>query len=132
MIYPDKNISVKSSVFVREQGHRIILHGDKGSFMKYGLDPQENELKAGKKPNSIDWGKEEKLQWGLLHADIKGQVVRELYETIPGNYMGFFDNVYNVIRNNMEQAVKAEEVINDLIIIEKSIESHKKKNLIPL
>ncbi|MFC2107498.1 Gfo/Idh/MocA family oxidoreductase [Bacteroidota bacterium] len=131
MIYPHKNVTIKSSVFVKEQGHRITIHGDKGSFIKYGLDPQENELKEGKKPNIPDWGKEEKLQWGLLHTDIDGKVVRELYETIPGNYMEFFDNVYQVIRNNVEQAVKPEEVINNLIIIEKAIESHQKKNLIP-
>ncbi len=131
MIYPDKNVTVKASVFVREQGHRITIHGDKGSFIKYGLDPQENELKNGKKPDSVDWGKEEKLQWGLLHTDMDGRVVRELYETIPGNYMAFFDNVYDVIRRGGKQIVNPTQVINSLIIIEKAIESHQKKNVVP-
>ena len=36
---------LKASVFVKEQGPRYSLHGTKGSFIKYGIDPQEEMLK---------------------------------------------------------------------------------------
>jgi predicted dehydrogenase len=51
------------------------VHGTKGSFTKFGLDAQEDALKAGRRPHLDD------LQdWG--HDAQPGQVLR--YETLPG------------------------------------------------
>ncbi|MFW6222478.1 MAG: Gfo/Idh/MocA family protein, partial [Bacteroidota bacterium] len=47
MIYPDVRVTLKSSYLVREKGPRFILHGTKGSVVKYGLDVQEDLLKRG-------------------------------------------------------------------------------------
>ena len=35
---------------------RFVLHGTRGSWVKYGLDPQEEAMKRGLAPGGQDWG----------------------------------------------------------------------------
>lgn len=130
LIYPDLNVTIKSSVFVREPGPRFVIHGSEGSFVKYGLDPQEALLDAGHMPRGEDWGKEDPEQWGLIHARIDGNIVREKLETLPGNYMHFYDQVHEVIQHRAQPVITPEEVLTGLKIIERSMESAGKENVI--
>jgi predicted dehydrogenase len=47
MEYKNLNVILKSSYLVREPGPRYVIHGEAGSFVKYGLDPQEQDLVDG-------------------------------------------------------------------------------------
>ena len=132
LVYPDLNVTVKAGVFVKEPGPRFAVHGTLGSFVKYGLDPQEGGLRKGKKPESPGWGSEPKRQWGLLHTEFKGKKIRGRYETLPGNYRAFFDNVHDVLKKGAEPAIKPGEVLTTLAIIEKAIESDKTMSVINL
>lgn len=125
-------VTLKASVFVKEQGPRYILHGTKGSFVKYGTDPQEEMLKHGLMPDSDDWGKEEPDYWGILNAELHGQQFYGTIETEPGNYMGFYDNVHDVIMKGAEQAVRPEEARNVIRIIELAFESQRAKSVISI
>ena len=116
---------VKSSYLVREATPRYILHGTEGSFIKYGIDPQEQALKDGKMPGTAGWGSEGKEFWGKLNATIGGLHFEGPVETMPGNYSEFYSNIYNVIRNNTPLAVKPEESRDVIRLIEACYESHK-------
>lgn len=48
--HPGLRAILHGSTLVPEQGPRFVLHGTKGSFVKYGLDVQEDALKAGVRP----------------------------------------------------------------------------------
>jgi predicted dehydrogenase len=124
LIYPELNVTLKAGVFVREPGPRFSIHGTRGSFVKFGSDPQEDALRKEKWPKGKGWGHDKKNNWGILNTEAEGQVIRGPVETFPGNYMEFFENVYQVLRNGSKQAVKAEEVIDTLRIIGKAIESN--------
>jgi scyllo-inositol 2-dehydrogenase (NADP+) len=126
LYYNRLKVTLKASVFVKEQGPRYILHGTKGSFIKYGIDPQEEMLKEGMIPESADWGHEDPDYWGILNAQMHGQQFYGTIETEPGNYMAFYDNVHDVITKGAEQAVRPEEARNVIRIIELSFESHKR------
>lgn len=126
--YNDLLVIVKSSYLVREQGPRYILHGTQGSFVKYGIDPQEQDLKEGKMPNSADWGKEDKQWWGKLNSATKGE--RQI-ETMPGNYKEFYDNLHEAIRSNRSLTVKPEEAKEVIRLIETCYESNRLKKAIP-
>jgi len=132
LIYPDLNVTVKAGVFVKEPGPRFAVHGTLGSFVKYGLDPQEAALRKGKLPGSKDWGKEAKKWWGLLNTEFKEKKIRGRYETLPGNYMAFLDNVHEVILKGGLPAIKPGEVITTLTILEKAIQSDRNKSIITL
>ena len=47
-------VTLKASYLVREPGPKYLLHGINGSFLKWGLDPQEEALTAGAIPDYLD------------------------------------------------------------------------------
>ena len=47
-----------ASMLAPEPGPKFLVRGDGGSFEKYGLDPQEDALKAGRRPGGADWGRD--------------------------------------------------------------------------
>ncbi len=128
--YDKLNVNLKSSYLVREEGPRYIVHGTEGSFLKWGIDPQEADLKAGKYPDVLDWGKEPKKLWGKLNSELNGLHFTGRIETIPGNYQAYYDNVYEVIRNGAELTVKPEQSLSVIRIIEAAIESNRSGNLV--
>jgi len=132
LIYPDLNVTLKASVFAKEAGPRFQVHGTSGSFVKYGLDAQEDMLRKGKKPGSKGFGIEPAAQRGILNTATHNKIFRGRYETLPGNYMAFFDNVYSVIVNGAESIVKPEDALMNIRIIEAARKSDKELRIIPL
>lgn len=128
--YDDIHASLKASYMVREEGPRYILHGTEGSFLKWGIDPQEDALKAGLYPDLPDWGMEPKKQWGKLNTDMNGLHYTGRLETIPGNYLAYYDNIYETMRNGKELIVKPEYSLDLIRIIEGAIESNRSGNTV--
>ena len=123
MHYPDIKCMVRGSYLVKEQGPRYILHGTDGSFLKTGLDPQETELKAGVIPGRSDWGKDDPELYGTLTTGGDDSTIRKTIPTIPGNYMAFYDNIYEHLREGAPLGVKPEEARDVIRIIEAAYES---------
>ncbi|MGF1584487.1 MAG: Gfo/Idh/MocA family oxidoreductase, partial [Bacteroidales bacterium] len=86
MKYEHTKVILSSSLLVREPGPRFTVHGTEGSFLKWGLDPQEEALKNGEMPGGADWGMEKEEDWGLLSTSLEGSAVRGSFETLPGCY----------------------------------------------
>lgn len=129
--YNDLNVIIKSSYLVREQGPRYMLHGTEGSFItNSGIDPQEQALKEKKVPGSAGWGTLDKASWGKLNSTINGLHVEGKIETIAGNYMGFYNNLYEVIREGKPLAVKPEQARDVIILIEAAYESNRLRKAI--
>jgi scyllo-inositol 2-dehydrogenase (NADP+) len=116
--YGKLKVILKSSLLVREEGPRYILHGTKGSFVKYGLDVQEDHLKAGLMPRMEGFGVESSEKWGILNTEINGQHFRGHIETEVGNWDFLFQNLYEAIAEGKELLVKPEEVLEQIKIIE--------------
>lgn len=122
--YNDLRVSTKGSYLVREAGPRYILHGTEGSFLKWGIDPQEQALKEGFLPEGNEWGKENPLEWGKLNTTINNLHFEGRIETIPGNYGEFYENLYDSIRNGSDLLVKPEEAADVIRIIETAKQSN--------
>ncbi|MCW0481727.1 Gfo/Idh/MocA family oxidoreductase [Gaoshiqia sediminis] len=123
---------LKCSYLVRKPGPRYSLHGNLGSFHKWGIDPQEDALKAGRLPNEAGWGSEPAADWGELDTELNGLHFTGKVETIPGNYNLFYENVYDVLANGAELLVKPEESRDGLVILEACLKSHKEKRTVLL
>jgi scyllo-inositol 2-dehydrogenase (NADP+) len=54
--YGPMRVVLGASTLVADPRPRFALHGTGGSFVKYGLDPQEAALKDGENPRSADFG----------------------------------------------------------------------------
>ncbi len=128
--YGFTKIILKSGMLVREPGPRYMIHGTKGSFIKYGEDPQEALLRLGVLPNTKDWGKEPEENYGLLHTEINGQIIREKYPSLTGNYGGFYTDLYDTIVNGKPLRVKPEHGYNTVKLIELATESNQKNGTV--
>jgi scyllo-inositol 2-dehydrogenase (NADP+) len=130
LIYPAFTVLLKCSYLVKEEGPRYILHGTNGSFLKWGIDPQEEILKTGVLPVGDSWGKEPESAWGILNTQDNnvGQIQR--IPTEKGNYQAFYNNLSEAIRNGQPLAVKPQEARNVIRILELAIESNREKRTI--
>ncbi|MBN2613619.1 MAG: oxidoreductase [Bacteroidales bacterium] len=132
LYYPEIKVTLKAGYLVREPGPRYMLHGTEGSYVKYGLDPQEELLKNGYFPSDDSWGKEPEKDWGILHTTINSKTLREKYETVPGNYNHYYSNIYDIIRHNRELMVKPQQSLDVIRVIEAAYRSSKNREVIDL
>jgi predicted dehydrogenase len=126
LYYPDVKVTLKGSYLVREQGPRFFLHGTEGSYVKYGADPQEEALNAGRLPNEPGWGTEPEEKWGILNTTAEGLHYRGKIETLPGCYHAFYQNLYDALTGGKEIAVRPRESLNGIRIIRAAYESSAK------
>ncbi|CAG5004210.1 scyllo-inositol 2-dehydrogenase (NADP(+)) IolW [Dyadobacter sp. CECT 9275] len=125
LTYADKLVIVKSSLMVYGNFLRYNLHGTKGSFIKGGLDPQEETLRKDILPNVQPWGVEPEDRWGKLYSDdFTGVIPSE-----AGDYMPFYDNVYEAIVEGTELAVKPSEILRTTRVIDLALESSRDKKV---
>jgi predicted dehydrogenase len=123
--YPSFAALLKCSYLVKEEGPRFTLHGSDGSFLKWGIDPQEDILKSGVLPVGESWGRDQESRWGILNIlNDKGELVQRI-PTEAGNYHLFYDNLFEAIRNGQPLAVKPQEARNAIRILELAVESNR-------
>lgn len=130
--YPEIKVTIRGGYLMREQGPRYILHGTEGSFLKSGMDPQEERLTQGHLPDEPGWGTEPVNNWGILNTTINGLHFRGKIETLPGAYPDYYSNIYEVLVNGRELIVKPEESLNVIKIIQAAYDSSKLKKSIEL
>jgi scyllo-inositol 2-dehydrogenase (NADP+) len=122
--YASLKVSLKSTLLAREEGPRYIIRGRNGSFVKSGIDPQEDDMVAGISPLSENWGIDNKENWGLLNTRLKGLQFQGKVETLRGNYWGFYENIYAVMRESGRIAIPPSSAQTTTEIIESAIASH--------
>jgi scyllo-inositol 2-dehydrogenase (NADP+) len=130
--YSGMLVIVKSSYLVKENMPRYILHGVQGSFVKFGIDPQELALKNKSVPGTAGWGVEPVEFWGKLNSVASGSDVERKVETIPGNYLEFYRNVSEAIREGKSLAVTPEQARDVIRLIEVCYESNRLRQAIRL
>ncbi|MCK7559206.1 Gfo/Idh/MocA family oxidoreductase [Chitinophaga sedimenti] len=123
LYYDQLRVRLKSSYLVREPLPAYILHGRKGSFIKSKSDVQEALLLKGLLPEGADWGAEAQYEWGLLHTEINGEVVKKYLPSTNGNYMGFYEDVYGALAEGKPNPVTPEQGIDVVREIEAGFKS---------
>jgi len=128
--YPRLLAHCRASYLACDASPRFLLHGTKGSFKKYGLDPQEPALVGGAKVPRIgegDWLGEPEADWGVLTVapDVNnpGTLVKEPIRTANGDYRLYYANVRDAINGTAELAVKPEDAYRVIRLLEMARES---------
>jgi scyllo-inositol 2-dehydrogenase (NADP+) len=96
-------------------GPHFLIHGTKGSFVKYGMDPQEARLRGENYPKGKDWG----ADWGLESEELWGtlSLVGEpsvKVKTERGDYRGFYANVRDAIEKKAALDVTPEQALRTM------------------
>ena len=124
MDYPRLRATLKARIIAYVPGPHLLIHGTKGSFIKYGMDPQEERLRTGNFPRGTDWpadwGEDPEALWGTL--TLVGQAPKKV-KTERGDYRGFYANVRDAIEKGVPLDVSPEHalrVMRALLLAHKS------------
>jgi scyllo-inositol 2-dehydrogenase (NADP+) len=128
--YPNLKVTLHAGSLVCEPSPRFLLYGTKGTYQKFGLDPQEEALKQGCIPGGHGWGKEPEEAWGTV-SQCNGALSRAKYRTLAGDYPAYYANVYRAIAGQEELAVKPEQSRNVIRLIELAQQSAQQGRIVP-
>jgi scyllo-inositol 2-dehydrogenase (NADP+) len=110
--YPRTRVTLRARIIAYAPGPHLLLHGSEGSFMKFGMDPQEEILRSPNCPDGLDWGPnwglEPEKQWGTLTR--VGESPRKI-ETERGDYRGYYVNIRDVIEKKASLEVTPEQFL---------------------
>lgn len=130
--YPAFTVTLGTSMLAKIPRPTFLLHGTNGSFMKYGVDVQEENLNNGAIPTGDDWGKEPESIWGTIDTEFNGEKIQGKFESEKGDYRDYFINLRDAIQGKTELIVKPEDGRNIIQIIETSYQSNKEKRTIKI
>ncbi|TQS28992.1 Gfo/Idh/MocA family oxidoreductase [Microbispora sp. KK1-11] len=107
-------------------GPRFRVLGSRASYVKWGLDPQEERLRAGERPDAADfgpgrssgagtgWGAESSERWGTLGAEGDARPV----PTEPGAYQRFYEGVVACLRDGAPPPVEPDGAAETIAVLE--------------
>src|ERR1700739_3203488 len=86
--------SLRARIIAYSPGPHLLVHGSEGTFVKYGMDSQEEILRSSNYPDGLDWG----ADWGEDPEELWGTLTRvnekpRKVKTERGDYRGFYANV---------------------------------------
>jgi predicted dehydrogenase len=125
-------VLLRSTMTAAIPGARFTLHGTQGSFVKFGIDPQEDAIKAGIAIGSgydgHAWGEEPESLWGTLKLADGSE---SLIPTQAGDYRGYYANVRDAILGEAPLAVPAVDAWRTARVIELAHESSHQGRTLP-
>jgi scyllo-inositol 2-dehydrogenase (NADP+) len=105
---------------------RFHVRGGRGTFEKFGLDPQEDRLVAGAMPEDDDWGVGDPEKWGhLITTDDTGFHMESIVKTLPGDYRLFYQGVHRAVLGDEPPPVSPEDVLAQLRVLDAARQSAK-------
>ncbi|WP_110686869.1 oxidoreductase [Salinicola aestuarinus] len=122
--YGNHRVVLHAGSLVAAPSARFTLHGTQGSYVKYGLDPQEAMLQRGDRLPSPHWG--EDWRHGMLTiGQVREGCQPELHEipTLPGDYLAFYSGVRDAILGRGPLPVTAESALDVMRLLEAGIQS---------
>lgn len=129
--YPRMRAILRSTMIAATAAPRFMLHGTHGSYVKYGLDPQEPTLIAGTRSIDDTWLNEPESAWGTLRLapDIHKpeQIVTATVPTICGDYRNYYANVRDALNGTAPLAVKPHDAYRTIRLLELARESSHKR-----
>jgi predicted dehydrogenase len=109
---------------------RYLLHGTRGSYVKYGVDPQEDALRAGERPGGEGWGTD--AQDGELTVTATGNWVQSKpWPTRAGNYADYYAAVRDAIIGKGPNPVPPEQAVDLMELLDLGAQSAAEGRALP-
>ncbi|HYC94554.1 MAG TPA: oxidoreductase [Sphingomicrobium sp.] len=115
MHYGPCRVILSAASVVADPRPRFAIHGTRGSFVKYGLDPQEDQLRAGIDPFAADFGVEDPSTYGILTREGES---RTAIASERGDWLSFYRGVVASIADGSPSPVAPADALAGLKIIE--------------
>ena len=115
MEYPRLRVTLHARIIAYAPEYHMLIHGTGGSFVKYGMDPQEEILRSPNCPDGpnwgADWGVDPEDHWGTL-SPVGGQPRK--IKTERGDYRGYYANVRDAIVKKATLDVTPEQALRTM------------------
>jgi scyllo-inositol 2-dehydrogenase (NADP+) len=109
-------------------GPRLRVLGERAGYVKYGLDLQEEQLRAGLTPGSAGFGEEPPERWGVLGAGDETTSV----PTTRGAYERFYIGVAASLLSGAPAPVDADDAVAALEVLEAAQRSARERRVAEL
>lgn len=103
-------VVLHSTTLAAHAAPRYIVHGTRGSYVKHGVDTQEDALRAGQRPPAEGWGADP-LDGELTLIDGNGTPTKRSVPTLPGNYVDYYAAVRDAILGRGPNPVPPEQAV---------------------
>ena len=103
-------VVLHSTTLAAHVAPRFILHGTKGSYVKHGVDPQEDALRAGGRPGSADWGVDP-VEGALKVVAVGDWMQDSTWPNRAGNYVDYYAAVRDAILGLASNPVPPEQAV---------------------
>ncbi len=118
--YHDKEVVLHASALAALAAPRFAVHGTCGSYLKTGLDTQEDQLKAGLRPGNDGFGKNPP---GLLSTIDGDHAVNVEWATRDGAYTDYYRLLAMAILDGQPFPVTAQDAVDVMTIIDLAVQS---------
>ncbi|GAA0646245.1 putative dehydrogenase [Brevundimonas lenta] len=117
--YADKRVVLHADMTTPAPDVRFAVHGARASWLKSGLDVQEDQLKAGLPVGREGWGVDP-----LPAVRVDGASGRrEVAPGPPGDYRAYYDGIARALVGEGPNPVPAAEALSVMEVLEAGIES---------
>ena len=132
--YDRLHVHLHAGMLVAASAPRFTVHGTAASFVKEGLDTQEDALKAGVRPTwppQPGWGADPGAALRVTRAD-DGTALIEPVALQGGAHQAYFAGVAAAIRGTAPNPVPPEEALDVMALIELGIASAEQRRELEL
>ncbi|MFM5240730.1 oxidoreductase [Aeromonas media] len=119
--YGALRVILHGSCLVSATMPRFVIHGSEGSFIKFGMDVQEEQLKLGLRPPAANWGLDPEP--GQLSRMVEGQPLEQAVSGEAGDYGAYYRGVCAAIRGEASNPVPAVEALAVMALLDLARES---------
>lgn len=98
--YDDMRVLLRSNTYVSEKGATVTIHGDKGSFLKFGQDVQEAQLQNGILPGMKNWAQPQDDNYAIVNLQTDTAPIRSFVPGHVGCYEEFYANIAAAIKGD--------------------------------
>ena len=117
LVYPRLRVTLEASMMNPDQSDRFVVHGDRGSYRRAGMDGQEAQLKAGMHATDPAFGVEDPARDGLLTLAGEAGPRQARVPTLPGCHWQFYALMREAIVNGGPVPVAPEAARDGLRVI---------------
>lgn len=119
LFYEQFKVVLKTSQLVAAPYPRFILHGTQGSYIKYGIDQQENDLKLGVLPGAEQFGIDNPDSYGTVtYQNQNGDWIKKTIKSQKGDYGAFYDSVYDTLIHGQASIITNKQMMTTINLLE--------------
>ena len=123
-------VVLHAGALVAQPGPRYAIHGTRGSYTKFGLDPQEEQLKSGMRSGDAGWGVDANA--GRLTVADGDSLHESTWPNEPGDYARYYAGLRDTILHGAPNPVPAGQALQVMQLIEAGLRSATRGGVVTL